>query len=254
MIMKQKVIALIPARYDSTRLPVKPLCDICGRPMILRVVERACSISCIDEVVVATDHEEIAKCVEREGAKAIITSKCHPSGTDRIAEAAEKLGLTGNDIVVNIQGDQPLIEAEPVRAMVEVLKDTSTIKMSTVACPMSSKDALNPNRVKVVLDSFNNAVYFSRSVIPYDRDGQLSGNETPYLRHLGLYAYQKDFLEKFIKMPMGRLEKIEKLEQLRVLEHGFKIKVAVVKTASPEVDTMEDLELVRSLYEKLNHV
>ena len=243
-----ETVAIIPARFASTRLPGKPLADICGKPMIVRVAERASMVKGIDRVVVATDSHRILNEVNGYGFHGVITSEQHPSGTDRIYEAARKLELSGDCIIVNIQGDQPLFEPKAVEAMVNLLKD-GRFPMTTVACPMSIEEAQDPNRVKVVLDRFGKAVYFSRSLIPFDRDGLLKGKARPYLRHLGLYCYRVDFLKDFVSWPTGTLENIEKLEQLRVLENGGSIGVVVVSDAPPEVDTKEDLEKIRRLFD-----
>ena len=242
------VTAIIPARLGSSRLPGKPLADICGRPMILRVVERVTRITCLRNAAVATDSREIMECVKGAGYRAVLTAVDHPSGTDRIAEAAMILGLKSRDIVVNVQGDQPLIETDAVEAVVRAFESRKDCSMSTVACPMTMEEAGDPNRVKVVTDFSGRAIFFSRSMIPFDRDGVLQDKEMPYLRHLGLYAYRMDFLQKFVKMPVGRLEAIEKLEQLRVIENGFEIAVQVVEEAPIDVDTEKDLEEVRMLF------
>ena len=243
-----RVTAIIPARLGSSRLPGKPLADICGKPMILQVVERVKRITCLREAAVATDSPEIMECVEGAGHRAVLTSADHPSGTDRIAEAAMILGLKPHDIVVNVQGDQPLIEKDAVEAVVKALDSRADCLMSTASCPMTAEEARDPNRVKVVADFRGRAIFFSRSMIPFDRDGVFQDKEKPYLRHLGLYAYRMDFLQKFVRMPVGRLEAIEKLEQLRVLENGFEIAVQVVENAPIDVDTEKDLEEVRTLF------
>lgn len=253
----KKRVAIIPSRYSSSRLPGKPLADICGLPMIVHVCQRAINVPGIDMVVVATDHEEIGAVVNGNGFKAVMTAKDHASGTDRVAEAAGKLGLQDEDIVVNIQGDQPLLETAPLEAMVELLVADEGFHMTTAACPLEMADLDNPNRVKVVLDRGNGAIYFSRSPIPYDRDrvvkdllsaGRSNRPGFPgYLRHLGLYAFKNAFLRKFVSLEQGMLERIEMLEQLRAIENGYRIGVAVVDNAPVEVDTHEDLEAVRRI-------
>lgn len=250
-----KTVAVIPARYASTRLPGKPLARIAGKPMILHVVERACSIPALNDVVVATDDERILECVQHAGYKAVLTAYIHPSGTDRVAEAARILRLAADDIVVNIQGDQPFLHGEAVTGMMELLVVDNTLHMTTAACPMSLEDVGNPNKVKVVVDRRGRALYFSRSVIPFDRDGQahvlctinrpdaaalLQGHG--YLRHLGLYAFRMGFLQEFVRLGPSFLEQMECLEQLRALENGYAIGVVKVKDAPLEIDTPEDLQ------------
>ncbi len=244
----KRAVAIIPARLGSSRLPGKPLADICGRPMILRVMERVRMIRAIREAVVATDSPEIMACVQEAGFRAVMTDSTHPSGTDRIAEAARTLGLEPDELVINVQGDQPLVEVETVEAVLDALENNRDVSMATAACPVGGEEAIDPNRVKVVVDNHGMAIYFSRSIIPFDRDGALRNVETPYLRHLGIYSYSMEFLQKFVKMPRGHLESIEKLEQLRVLENGFKIAVRVVTRAPIDVDTREDLENIRKVF------
>ncbi len=242
-----RVAAIIPARYSSQRLPGKPLAEIAGRAMILHVYERALNIPGIDQVAVATDDKRILECVNSAGGRAILTDAAHPSGTDRIAEAARHLGLFDEDIVINIQGDQPLVEEGPVRAILARLVHEHGLAMTTPACPMDAGEAQNPNRVKVVVDADWQAIYFSRSVIPFDRDGALKGVKGAYLRHIGLYAYRCGFLQEFVRLKPGVLEEIERLEQLRAVENGYPIGVVRVESALIDVDTAEDLENIRRL-------
>ena len=249
---KNRVTAIIPARIGSSRLPGKPLADICGRPMIIRVVERVAQMKCIASAAVATDSRKILDCVEARGFKAVMTSPDHPSGTDRLAEAARILGVGADDIVINVQGDQPLVDEDTVEAVIDALITADSAVMSTAACPVGRAEAADPNRVKVVLDVSGRALYFSRSLIPFDRDRALEKKDRPYLRHLGLYAYRMDFLQKFVSLPQGRLEAIEKLEQLRALENGFDIVVKIVERAPVDVDTGEDLERVRKTFSALD--
>jgi len=241
-----RVVCIIPARYGSSRLPGKPLAEIDGRPMILHVRERAERIPGIDMVVVATDDRRILECVRSAGGDAFMTDPAHPSGTDRIAEVAMRLGLAARDVVVNIQGDQPLLEQRLVSAITGRLLSEEDLAMTTPACPLSPADAHNPNRVKVVVDSRWRALYFSRACIPFDRDASCPPGT--HLRHLGLYAYRLEFLRTFVALPPGVLERIEKLEQLRALENGHSIGVVKVPTAPLEVDTPEDLDAVRSVF------
>ncbi len=246
------IVVVIPARYGSSRFPGKPLADICGEPMIVRVVQRAKLIKGADMVVVATDDHRIANVLKEKDFPYVMTSKRHLSGTDRIAEAIHALGLSPGQIVVNVQGDQPLLDIRAVENMVRLFRNSRDFVMTTVACPMDASSATDPNRVKVVLDRDGGALYFSRSVIPYDRDGIYCNEPHLYLRHLGLYCYSVEFLKKYVTWPEGRLEAVEKLEQLRVLERGLRIGVALVDTAPPEVDAPEDLEEVRNLFSQEN--
>lgn len=242
-------IAIIPARYASTRLPAKPLADICGIPMIMHVYKRASAIDWLDQVLVATDDLRILEAVTQHGGKAIMTRASHQSGTDRIFEVAEGLGLSDDAIVINIQGDQPLLEQAPIKAMIMLLDGDEHLGMATPACPMDFNEAQNPNRVKVVMGINRRALYFSRSLIPYVRDEQdaVLAQKNIYFRHLGLYAYRMWALRKFVACAPSWLEGLEKLEQLRALENGIAIGVCKVDEAPLEVDTPEDLEHVRRL-------
>ncbi len=244
--MKDSIVAIIPARYGSSRLPGKVLLEISGKPLIQHVYERAKEIDFFDDVVVATDHRKVKDIINSVGGKAILTSKDHPSGTDRLAEAARILGLASSVIVFNIQGDQPLVSKDIVKRIIDLIVSDPSIQMATAACPLKKEDINNPNRVKVVLDLKSRALYFSRSPIPYDRDG---GGVFNCLRHLGLYVYRNEFLQKFVSLSQGKLERLEKLEQLRALEHGYKIGVAVVDDAPLDVDTKEDFLQVKRILE-----
>jgi 3-deoxy-manno-octulosonate cytidylyltransferase (CMP-KDO synthetase) len=242
----RKVI-IIPARYGSTRFPGKPLALLWGKTIIRHVYERALA-SEIEEVYVATDDERIFNEVISFGGKAILTSKEHTCGTERVAEAVNILGLDEEDLIINLQADQPLFPSEYFSLLIKPLLFSSDIHMSTLATPIKNlKDLENPNRVKVVLDKEGRALYFSRSSIPYFVP---SGKEPLYLKHIGVYAYTKGFLDKFIHLPPGDLEASEKLEQLRALEYGYKIAVTVVPKEVPEVDTPEDLEYIKTLKEE----
>jgi len=231
---KNIVIGIIPARLKSTRLPGKPLLLINGKPMIQQVYEHAKKSKYLDEVLVATDDKSIYECVISFGGKAVMTSSKHKSGTDRICEAAKKYKA---DIVVNIQGDEPFIDYRNIdKAVVPLLKDSS-INVSTLAVKIKNlKDAEDPNKVKVVMDNNNFALYFSRSAIPFNRDG----GKTVYYKHIGLYVYRKNFLDKYGKMEQTPNEKAEKLEQLRILGYGEKIKVVITDKDSFSIDTSED--------------
>ncbi|QER42051.1 3-deoxy-manno-octulosonate cytidylyltransferase [Thermodesulfobacterium sp. TA1] len=238
----RKVI-IIPARYGSTRFPGKPLVYIEGKPMIQHVYERALS-SGIKEVWVATDDERILQEVSRFGGKALMTANTHICGTDRIAEASDILGLAPEDIVINLQGDQPFFPAAYFQPLIEPLVSKKA-KMTTLATPIKQdEDLTNPNKVKVVLDLQGYALYFSRNLIPYFRP---PGEPPLYLKHIGVYAYTKEFLDLFVKLPPGTLELTEKLEQLRALEHGYKIAVSIVSEEVPEIDTPEDLEKLKKI-------
>ena len=241
---------LIPARLASTRLPNKPLADIAGKPMVVRVAERAAKSSAA-RVVVAADHPSIVQACEAHGVSALLTSAAHPSGSDRLAEACEALNLADTELVVNVQGDEPLIEPSLIDACAELLQQQPACVMATVAHPIGQLDEfLNPNVVKVVLDAVGHALYFSRATIPWWRDGFADGvQKLPLpapLRHVGLYAYRVGFLRRFPSLPPAPLEQLESLEQLRVLWHGERIAVHVTPHApGTGVDTPEDLERVR---------
>jgi len=240
-IKKPEVIAIIPARYQSNRFRGKPLAMIAGKPMIQHVVERARGVKMLSRVVVATDDSRIARCVEDFGGEFVMTGTTHVSGSDRLAEAAEILGISEHDIVVNIQGDQPLFPAEVVEQVAQPLLDDLTLPMSTLIYKIiRSEEIDDPNHVKTVFDRNNFALYFSRSPIPFQRNPDDTMKPT-YYKHLGFYAYRKGFLLSFVALPEGEWERFEKLEQLRALEYGYKIKVTVTEHDSIEVDTPEDL-------------
>jgi 3-deoxy-manno-octulosonate cytidylyltransferase (CMP-KDO synthetase) len=230
-----KVIAIIPARHASTRLPGKPLLAETGKPLIRHVVEAVGAARNVERVLVATDDERIARAVAGFGGRAVMTRPDHPSGTDRIAEAAAGLDLAGTDIIVNVQGDEPEMDPAHVDALVDLLA-ASRAPMATLAAPLDPSAAEDPACVKVVTAADGSALYFSRAPIPFDRDG--AGCER--LLHLGVYAYRKAFLLEFAAMPPGRLEQIERLEQLRALEAGHRIAVARVPSAVAGIDTRND--------------
>jgi 3-deoxy-manno-octulosonate cytidylyltransferase (CMP-KDO synthetase) len=241
---------LIPARLGSTRLPRKPLADIAGLPMVVRVARQA-SLSQASKVVVAADHTDIVAACTAHGVTALLTRTDHATGSDRLAECCELLGLSGDDAVVNVQGDEPLIDPRLINACAAELQAHSDCVMSTVAHPIySASDFINPNVVKVVLDAKGRALMFSRSAIPCWRDAPnaASLSSPPPLRHVGIYAYRAGFLRAFPGLPISPLEVIESLEQLRVLWHGERIAVHVTQLApAPGVDTPADLERVRAL-------
>jgi len=231
-------IAIIPARYASTRLPGKPLLDRTGMPLIQHVVQAVSAASSIQRIVVATDDARIAEAVEAFGGDCVMTRADHPSGTDRIAESAEILGLEAGDIVVNVQGDEPEMPGACVDQLVELLTGGSC-PMATLAAPLSGDDADDPNKVKVVTRGDGRALYFSRSRIPFDRD---SGRQVRYLLHLGIYAYRVAFLKRYAALPPTPAEQAEKLEQLRALESGFDIAVGVTDYHGRGIDTPADYE------------
>ena len=234
---------IIPARYGSTRFPGKPLAEIAGKPMVVRVCERA-SKSGAASVHVATDDTRIARAVEEAGFDAVMTRADHSSGTDRLAEAAKKLGLKNSSIVVNVQGDEPLIAPKLIGQVARALDKKRNAAVSTACHAIHDEAALaNPNVVKVVLDAEGYALYFSRSQIPYPRD-----RGARCYRHAGIYGYRVAFLKKYSRLKESPLEKAEALEQLRVLWHGYRIAVAISETEIPPgVDTAEDLEAVRKI-------
>ncbi|RLB01814.1 MAG: 3-deoxy-manno-octulosonate cytidylyltransferase [Deltaproteobacteria bacterium] len=241
-----KVFGIIPARYASSRLPGKPLRLICGKPMVLRVYERALKAQCWNQLVVATDDQRIKEVIENAGGIALITSRDHSSGTDRIAEACDLLKLDDNDLVVNIQGDEPLLPYKSIKAMVHTFKTGINASMGTLAYKATDYEEFNnANVVKVVTDRDGNALYFSRAPIPHTRETSTDG--ISFLKHLGFYIYPVRFLKVFTQLPQGHLENLEKLEQLRALENGYKIKVIISEVDSYGVDTEDDLARVEKI-------
>lgn len=244
--MSPSVSVIIPSRYQSSRLAGKPLVLIAGKPMIQHVVERASASPLVRQVVVATDDERIADAVAAFGGSFVMTNIGHKSGTDRLAEAAGKLGLSDDDIVVNVQGDQPLFAPAILAEVVQPLLDEPELPMATLVYRITRPEEItNPNHVKTVFDRRGRALYFSRSPIPCFRDGNQL--EAPSYRHLGFYAYRKQFLDTFVALPMGQWERLEKLEQLRALEHGYPIRVALTSHDSIEVDTAADVDRVEQM-------
>jgi len=248
---------VIPARHASSRLPGKPLLDIAGKPMILRVLERALDAGA-DEVWVATDHPGIAGVVEEAGGKVIVTSAEHPSGTDRLAEVATRLGWSDDTIVVNVQGDEPLIPPQLIGAVAAALAADTEAAIATACHPLeSAEEFFNPNVVKLVMDARGRALYFSRAAIPWARDAFASDRSAlpanlPAYRHIGLYAYRAGFLKRYSSLAPSPLEQWEALEQLRAMAHGYPIQVMVLDHAPPAgVDTAEDLERVRRVFDLL---
>ncbi|HVO90774.1 MAG TPA: 3-deoxy-manno-octulosonate cytidylyltransferase [Casimicrobiaceae bacterium] len=245
---------LIPARYASTRLPGKPLADIAGKPMVIRVAERA-RASGAARVAVATDDQRIHDCVRDHGFDAVMTRADHATGTDRLAEAASKLDLEDDDIVVNVQGDEPLLSPPLIRRMAQLLAEHDDAALATACHRIDDpQEAFNPNVVKVVLDARGYAMYFSRATIPWARDAFAQSRERvpgdlPLYRHYGLYAYRVGFLTRYPELAPSPIERFEALEQLRALWHGYRIVVEIATgTPAPGVDTPQDLERVNALY------
>ncbi|WP_313668961.1 3-deoxy-manno-octulosonate cytidylyltransferase [Atlantibacter sp.] len=242
-------VTIIPARYASTRLPGKPLVDINGKPMIVHVLERARE-SGADRVIVATDTVEVADAVRAAGGEVCMTRADHESGTERLAEVVEKMSFADDTIIVNVQGDEPMIPPAIIRQVAENLANCDA-GMATLAIPVhSAEEAFNPNAVKVVMDKNGYALYFSRATIPWDRDRFAQSRDeiaNYFLRHIGIYGYRAGFIRRYVTWAPSELEHIEKLEQLRVLWHGEKIHVAVAhEVPGTGVDTPADLERVRA--------
>ncbi len=237
-----EIIAIIPARYGSVRFPGKVLADLYGKPVVQHVYERVSQSSAVSRVVVATDDERIEKAVNDFGGEAIMTSPHHLSGTDRVAEAASK---TGGEIIVNVQGDEPLIDPDIIDRVVEKIVSDKEIACSTAASPITNEAIYHdPNAVKVVIDKLGRALYFSRSPLPYYCDGFSGG--IAYL-HSGIYCFRRNFLDIYSSLEPMPLEKAEKLEQLRIIEHGYRIGVVITEDTSKGIDTEDDLEAVRKL-------
>lgn len=251
------VIVIIPARVSSSRLPRKPLIDIHGKPMVVRVAEKA--LSFCSQVCVATDSNEIVDVCAKNGIKAVLTSGDHPTGTDRLAEAGCLLNLQDEDIIINLQGDEPLMPVYAMEKVASLLVENPKADIATLGHPIHSlDDFLSPNVVKIVLNHVNEALYFSRAPIPYPRDA--FRNEQPSLpsdvvalHHLGLYAYRMRFVLKFPQLAMPTIEAWESLEQLRALYYGYRIQVGILDEALPPgIDTVEDLERVRQIFLRNN--
>ena len=238
-----KVACIIPARYASTRLPGKPLLDIAGKPMIQHVVERVRQAQRPSRIIVATDDERIFAAVRDFGGEVLMTSAHHPTGTDRLAEVA--LALPEMDLILNIQGDEPLIPPQAIDELVGAFDDRPDLPMATLMTPMTEAEYDNPAAVKVVVSLDGHALYFSRSLIPYPRT---RGPEWRCFKHIGVYAYRRDFLLRFAALPPSPLEVTESLEQLRALENGYRIRVIETPFRSIGVDTPADLEEVRRLF------
>jgi 3-deoxy-manno-octulosonate cytidylyltransferase (CMP-KDO synthetase) len=234
-----KAIAIIPARIASTRLPRKMLREIAGRPLIARTYEGVRSSRLLDDVIVATDSDEIMQVCRQHGWNARMTSAGHRSGTERVHEISQTVAA---DVYVNVQGDEAMTRAEHIAALLDLMKD-STVQVGTLKTPALPEDINNPNAVKVVTDAAGKALYFSRATIPFDRDG----SNPKYFKHLGFYAYRKDTLDRFYALPESSLERSERLEQLRFLENGISIHVAETPYDAIGVDTEEDLRRVEEI-------
>lgn len=241
-----KRIAVIPARYSSTRFPAKLVQDLCGKPVVVRTFEAAVSTELFDEVWVVTDSVEIYNLIERVGGKVFMSLKEHESGSDRIAEAVAEIDA---DVIVNVQGDEPFIDRESLALLLEVFQNDpeKQIDLASLMTPLQhQEDIQNPNHVKVVTDQNGLALYFSRAPIPFSRDGN---RDAIYFKHIGIYAFRKTALLDFATWPVSMLEATEKLEQLRYLDHGKKIKMIVTHHVGIGIDTLEDLEKARQLFQ-----
>lgn len=241
-----RFLCVIPARYASTRLPGKPLADIQGKPMIQRVYERACLAKHPAAVVVATDHDAVFSAVKQFGGSVVMTDANHATGTDRLAEVA--LGYPDVDVIINVQGDEPLIDPAVIDQLAEAFLQEEDLQMATMMTPIDAAEQENPNQVKVVTDRRGYALYFSRSLVPYPRNA----GKAPVYKHIGIYAYRRSFLLQYAAMTPTPLELAESLEQLRVLENGYKIKVLSTSSVFIGVDTPEDLAQVNEVYRKLD--
>jgi len=234
-----KIIAIIPSRYESKRFPGKALADIQGKPMVQRVYEQAQKSTILHSVHVATDSDIIYSSIRDMGGNAIMTSDKCSSGTDRVAEAAQILGAAADDIIINIQGDQPLLQPECLGDLVQPFTDSAEFSMATLAHPFTAEaEIADPNNVKVIFNEQGLAIYFSRAVIPFNRDNT---KDVQYYKHIGIYAYTNTFLQEFTQLPHVPLEDIEKLEQLRAINSGVKIHVAITGFDSPSVDDQADV-------------
>ena len=240
------ILCVIPARYSSTRLPGKPLAMIAGKPMIQHVYERALQAKLPSRVIVATDHDMVKQAVQKFGGNVVMTSAKHPTGTDRLAEVAEKYQAA--DVIINEKGDEPLIAPQVIDALAAEFTNNTQLKMATLMTDMAEKEYQLPDAVKVVTDLNGYALYFSRSLIPYPRK-KLS--EVKVYKHIGIYAYRRDFLLTYAKLTPTPLEQAESLEQLRAQEHGYRIKVLYTKFQSIGVDTPQDLERVNRYFATL---
>ena len=239
-----KVLGVIPSRYESSRFPGKPLIDLAGKSMIQRVYEGSKASNLIDEVIVATDDQRIFDHVESFGGNVAMTSESHRSGTDRCGEIIE--AYSDYDVVINIQGDEPLVDVKQLEQIIQLFKDEK-VEIATLAKKIDrTEDLFNPNRIKVVLDGKSDGIYFSRNPIPYcqNTENQEWLNQTDYYRHIGIYAYRTDCLKQLVRLEPTKLERIESLEQLRWIYHGFRIRVGLTDIETPNIDTPEDVKEV----------
>ena len=238
---------MIPARYGATRFPAKLMQDLCGKPVIVHTYQRVADTNLFDQVYVVTDDDRIENAIREVGGKVIRSQKEHNSGSDRLAEASKDLEV---DIIVNVQGDEPFTDKENLQKVIDIFANDpqQNIAVASLMERITHPDDIaNPNNVKVVVNKFNEALYFSRSVIPFPRD---TNTKVPYYKHIGIYAYRKDALQQFTQLPPSLLEETEKLEQLRYLENGFKIRLAVTDIPTIGIDTPEDLEKARQRLSK----
>ena len=239
-----KIGCVIPARFGSTRLPGKPLADIAGKPMIQRVYERVTNAKKSEVFIVATDDQRVYDAVQSFGGTVVMTDANHPTGTDRLAEVAQQ--YTDLDVIINVQGDEPMIDANLIDQLAELFESDDALQMATVATPLLEEEYDEPSAVKVILNKRNDAMYFSRSLIPYPRHDFVN---TP-LKHIGIYAYRRQFLLDYAKMEPTAAEQTESLEQLRALENGFAIRVITTDKRFVGVDTPEDLARVNAIFEQ----
>lgn len=239
-----RIVCVIPARYGSTRLPGKPLADIAGKPMIERVYEAVSQAKTPEAVIVATDDTRVYEAVQSFGGQVVMTKTDHPTGTDRLAEVAE--ALPNVDVIINVQGDEPLIDANIIDALGQVFLDDPSVNMATVATPLWDEEYNEPSAVKVVCNLKGDAMYFSRSLLPYPRNAFV---HVP-LKHVGIYAYKRDFLLQYATLQPTPAEQTESLEQLRALEHGYSIRVITTDKRFVGVDTPEDLQRVNDIFKQ----
>ncbi len=240
------VYVFIPARFGSTRLPGKPLIDLCGKPLIQWVFEGCKGSNTVSDIFIATDNDEIKKVAESFGAAVVMTSEHHRSGTDRIAEACKIVGCRDDDLIINVQGDEPMVTGELVDILVTDLMENPEADMTTLAYPSTNiEEFKDPNIVKIVVNKEFYALYFSRSPIPFTRD--TDGGKIMFWKHMGFYGYRYKFLKTFVKLPPGKLENAEKLEQLRALENGFSIHVKEAPFDTLSIDTEKDMDKILSL-------
>ena len=238
------IVAIIPSRYASERLPAKPLRLIAGKSLIQRVYDSVVHTELFDKVIIATDHLDIFRHAKKFNADVMMTSSGHLSGTDRVEECAKKIKT---DLVINIQGDEPFITKKPLELLINAFIDTK-VQVGSMMCEFEDKnEAFDPNIVKVVCDINSDALYFSRSVIPFYRNTSKDSATIPYYKHIGVYAYRPDILKKFVIMPQGKLEQIERLEQLRLLENGYKIRMVLTDYHGIGVDTAADIDRAEKL-------